>query len=1075
VRIPKFFVVPYCAANHLPLCFRRILVAILAPTLLLAGCGSSTPTPTTVTPSALSYPQTAITVVVGVAITTDTPTVLGSSPTFTVTPALPAGLSISATTGAISGTPTSVASLATYIITASNSAGVTTDTLPITVNAAPPSALVYPQTTINATVNTAIATDTPTFLGTTPVFGVSPTLPAGLSINSTTGAISGTPTVVTATATYTVTASNSAGSITSTLSITVGLAPTLTYNSIVGYLNNPIVYDTPKYTGPTATFSIAPALPAGLSINSTTGLISGTPTVITPLTNYIATATSSIGSTTAPLTIQVVYNPPYSLTYPQLTITATVGIPVNPDTPTIDSFEGITFTTSPVLPAGLTINATTGVISGTPTVAATQTNYVVSATNSGGTTQATISITVSAATRPPSAFSYPTNPIIAVIGDLLPSDIPNITGTATSFTVTPALPAGIVLNASTGVISGSPTTAVAQATYTVTATGPLGNTTATIQITVVGGLTMLLDLGHTQAISLLQAASTRTLSQDYSGRWVLSNFTTSALISEGSAGTSSGGSAWPSALAGSVVAIGVANGVDIRSATDAHLILTISSPVIDSNTATSWWMLSTDGNYVVSGSTAGLAIWSTTSGSLLFNEYGDYSTAKAFASPTQVTIGLGPAGANVIETVATATFTSTTGPAFSGTFVKWFSDGGNFITQLSNTVWIYSSASVQQSILSTTTVPTDGLGNYFWSFVQSQFTLTLYIIGSASPVGTYSNVSYESAVASGGTIGLFGRTNNISILNLSTLGLSTYAMPIEPFSYAATSPSQWVVGDGRGVVADTPTSPRYFTLGAATGIAGGTADAAIATATGTIYEFNPSVTTPTGTINFPSNGLTLSTDGTVLCAAGNSNVNIYSLPGNSTLGSYGYTGNLLNFSLSGSGTVFSMLVQPSTYVYLRTVQQVGGGTIWSEAVDDGVALSPDGTYIGVTTPSSTNGATTQILLNGTLTNAVTGMVVGWLDSSHFLANIYVGTREPGFTGATIYNNSGTVSGTSLLNDVINFQPVDSSDVYVPALNQILSVTSATPTWTGSLPSTEGAVSGSYVVYVANAHVYAESR
>ena len=55
-------------------------------------------------------------------------------------------------------------------------------------------------------------------------YSVSPDLPAGLSLDDGTGIISGTPTAVTATASYTVTASNVTGSTTATLTITVNAA-----------------------------------------------------------------------------------------------------------------------------------------------------------------------------------------------------------------------------------------------------------------------------------------------------------------------------------------------------------------------------------------------------------------------------------------------------------------------------------------------------------------------------------------------------------------------------------------------------------------------------------------------------------------------------------------------------------------------------------------------------------------------------------------------------------------------------------------------------------------------------------
>lgn len=194
------------------------------------GDGSSpppatpTPTPTVTAPSALSYtsPQT---YTVGTAITALTPTVTGTPTSYSVSPALPAGLSIDAGTGAISGTPSAAAATAAYTITASNAGGSTTFPLSITVNApatAPPSGLTYasPQ---SYTVGTAITALTPTVTGTVASYAVAPGLPAGLAIDATSGVISGTPTAPSAATPYTITATNAAGSTTFALTLSTGL------------------------------------------------------------------------------------------------------------------------------------------------------------------------------------------------------------------------------------------------------------------------------------------------------------------------------------------------------------------------------------------------------------------------------------------------------------------------------------------------------------------------------------------------------------------------------------------------------------------------------------------------------------------------------------------------------------------------------------------------------------------------------------------------------------------------------------------------------------------------------------
>lgn len=72
--------------------------------------------------------------------------------------------------------------------------------------------------------------------------------------------------------------------------------------------NSPITENTPSINGiqTTQEYTVSPALPTGLSINSTTGIISGTPTVVTSATIYRVTATNYYGSTIADLIITVV-------------------------------------------------------------------------------------------------------------------------------------------------------------------------------------------------------------------------------------------------------------------------------------------------------------------------------------------------------------------------------------------------------------------------------------------------------------------------------------------------------------------------------------------------------------------------------------------------------------------------------------------------------------------------------------------------------------------------------------------------------------------------------------------------
>jgi len=87
-----------------------------------------------------------------------------------------------------------------------------------------PSGLSYTPSSASGTVDTALTSLNPTVTGTVTSYAVSPTLPAGLSISTSTGVISGTPTAVSASAIYTVTAANGTGSTTATVTIEVSPA-----------------------------------------------------------------------------------------------------------------------------------------------------------------------------------------------------------------------------------------------------------------------------------------------------------------------------------------------------------------------------------------------------------------------------------------------------------------------------------------------------------------------------------------------------------------------------------------------------------------------------------------------------------------------------------------------------------------------------------------------------------------------------------------------------------------------------------------------------------------------------------
>ncbi len=230
-------------------------------------------------------------------------------------PALPSGLSLTATTCRISGTPSSVTPANNYTITVGNSAGTSNTVLSISVFPPAPSNLLYP-TSGNLSFAVGVAkTITPTKTGTITSCSANPTLPTGLTINQTTCAISGTTNAEQTPIAYVITASNSGGNVTANITITVAQPPlNLSYPTLnnTGYANNTTMNISPSVTGNGITYSILPALPIGILFNTSTGAISGTYIENEGSTSaYTITATNSGGSTTANITLTFFGKLPY--------------------------------------------------------------------------------------------------------------------------------------------------------------------------------------------------------------------------------------------------------------------------------------------------------------------------------------------------------------------------------------------------------------------------------------------------------------------------------------------------------------------------------------------------------------------------------------------------------------------------------------------------------------------------------------------------------------------------------------------------------------------------------------------
>jgi hypothetical protein len=266
----------------------------------------------------------------------------------------------------------------------SNTIGVGLDDIAITGTPIAAAPVITSSLTANGTVGTVfsysiVATNSPTSYSATG-------LPAGLSINTSTGVISGTPTAA-GTTNVTIAATNGSGTDTQTLVITISLPAIPVITSVLtasGTVGVAFSYQITASNSPTS-WGATP-LPAGLSVNAT-GLITGTPTTI-GVTNVTISATNASGTGSATLVITISL-PAIPVITSALTASGTLGVAF--------SYQ-ITASNSPTswgatpLPAGTSVNAT-GLITGTPTTIGV-TNVTISATNVGGTGSATLVITI---------------------------------------------------------------------------------------------------------------------------------------------------------------------------------------------------------------------------------------------------------------------------------------------------------------------------------------------------------------------------------------------------------------------------------------------------------------------------------------------------------------------------------------------------------------------------------------------------------------------------------------------------------------------------------------------------------
>ncbi len=392
---------------------------------------------------------------------TFTVTTTGSpAPTLSESGALPIGVTFNTSTGILGGTPT-VTGVFPVTFTAHNGVGVdATQNFTLTVN----------QTAAVTSANAATfafgaaGTFTVTVTGfPVPSLSESGALPAGVTFNTASGVLSGTPTA-TGTFPVTLTAHNGIGTdATQSFTLTVTQSAAITSANTATFTIGAAGSFTVTATGfPAPALSESGALPSGVTFNTATGVLSGTPTAngTFPIT---FTAQNGVG-TDATQSFTLTVNQVAAITSANAA-TFAVG---NEGTFTVTAtgFPVPALSESGALPSGVTFNTATGVLGGTP--AASGTFPVTFTAHNGVGTDATQSFTLSVnqvatiTSANAATFTMGTAGTFTVATSGFP--VPTLTESG-------ALPNGVTFNTATGILSGSPT---ANGTFPVTFTAHNG-------------------------------------------------------------------------------------------------------------------------------------------------------------------------------------------------------------------------------------------------------------------------------------------------------------------------------------------------------------------------------------------------------------------------------------------------------------------------------------------------------------------------------------------------------------------------------------------------------------------------
>jgi predicted flap endonuclease-1-like 5' DNA nuclease len=230
-------------------------------------------------------------------------------------------------------------------------------------------------------------------------------------------------------------------------------------------------------------FTTDPALPSGLSIDSATGDISGTPNVNLTSTDFTVNACNTWGVCDEHTLTLTINEPVAVISYTQAHISLKKEEPMTPLEPSNSGGVVETWEIDPALPVGVQLDEF-GVISGIPVANQDNTTYKIFANNSGGSVNTTVVIQVNGTGM---YIFYPYAEHRIAVNSPINTIYPSQRGAAAiTWEITPDLPVGMEFGEGNGSIWGTPSELSVETVYSVSAQGfePDISSATTIIITV---------------------------------------------------------------------------------------------------------------------------------------------------------------------------------------------------------------------------------------------------------------------------------------------------------------------------------------------------------------------------------------------------------------------------------------------------------------------------------------------------------------------------------------------------------------------------------------------------------------